>query len=299
MTAPPFPQQQAQQNYFSRAHSNNRLPDPIELANRLEEARTSAKLLEQVVACTPPSEVLGNELIREFADRCLSASRSIQLYMAAQDPSPDNDTLESLIDTNEQLQQALNHHQRAMLNARKQLGLNEPTNSSTPSLNLPPMNDQTRSGGEPAGSSSRSNLPLPPLPSRKDNGKGKAAEVWDAPGPSGSRSVTPLTHGDDEDGQDPFRDPQPEAMGSSSGKQAAGKSTESGDEPPRLAYEPFHPGGFSSGGVSGSRAGGSADTGKQRAPPEPVTPISDDDGPDGSEDRYNATPDKSSTVYRY
>jgi hypothetical protein len=108
------------QNYFARSHRNNRLPDPIELASRLEEARTSAKLLEQVVMNTPPAEMLDNELIKEFADRCLSASRSIQGYMVCESPAPDNETMESLIDTNEQLQTALNQHQRAVLSARKQ-----------------------------------------------------------------------------------------------------------------------------------------------------------------------------------
>ncbi|PHH84356.1 hypothetical protein CDD83_2068 [Cordyceps sp. RAO-2017] len=69
------------QNYFAKSHSNNRLPNAVELASRLEEARTSAKLLEQVVMNTPPAEMLQNDLIREFANRCLSASRSIQGYM--------------------------------------------------------------------------------------------------------------------------------------------------------------------------------------------------------------------------
>ncbi|KAL3956607.1 hypothetical protein ACCO45_009453 [Purpureocillium lilacinum] len=98
----------ALKEHGGRAHSNNRLPDPIELASRLEEARTSAKLLEQVVMNTPSTEMLQNELIREFANRCLSASRSIQGYMTSENPGPDNDTMESLIDTNEQLQTALN-----------------------------------------------------------------------------------------------------------------------------------------------------------------------------------------------
>ena len=50
------------QNYFARSHSNRRLPDAVELASRLEEARTSATLLHQVVSSTPPSEVLQNDL---------------------------------------------------------------------------------------------------------------------------------------------------------------------------------------------------------------------------------------------
>ena len=105
----------------------------MELASRLEEARTSATLLHQVVSSTAPGEVLQNDLIKEFSDRCTSASRSIQGYMTSENPSPDNETMENLIDTNEQLQQALNQHQRAVLNARKHLGLGERSENPSPS----------------------------------------------------------------------------------------------------------------------------------------------------------------------
>jgi transglutaminase-like putative cysteine protease len=92
MNAPP-PDTNAQ-NYFSRNHHSRRLPPPDELSSRIEEARGSAGLLSQVVQSTPPSEVIQNELVREFADRCQSASRSIQAYMIAENPAPDNDTME-------------------------------------------------------------------------------------------------------------------------------------------------------------------------------------------------------------
>lgn len=125
MTAPPVDRHS--QNYFARNHTSRRLPDPIELAGRLEEARTSAKLLQQVVTNTPPAEILGNDLIKEFAERCQSASRSIQGYMTSENPAPDNETMESLIDTNEQLQTALNLHQRAMLTRGNMSSLWQPT----------------------------------------------------------------------------------------------------------------------------------------------------------------------------
>jgi hypothetical protein len=73
------------------------------------------------VQSTPPSEVLGNELIKEFADRCQSASRSIQGYINAEDPAPDDDTLLTLIETNDQLTLSMSKHQRAVLQARKTL----------------------------------------------------------------------------------------------------------------------------------------------------------------------------------
>ncbi|KAI9783369.1 MAG: hypothetical protein M1839_003903 [Geoglossum umbratile] len=123
LNAPPFdPRYQSQQqNYFARNHKLKGLPPPSELAGRIEEAKTSAKLLSQVVQSTPPGEVLGNELIKEFADRCQSASRSVQGYINAEDPAPDDDTLLTLIETNDQLALALSKHQRALLQARKAL----------------------------------------------------------------------------------------------------------------------------------------------------------------------------------
>ena len=126
MSAPPFAsfdphqaQVRQQENYFARNHHIRGLPPPQELAGRIEEARTSAKLLLQVVQSTPPNEFVGNDLIREFVDRCQSASRSIQGYINSNNPPPDEDTLLTLIETNDQLSVALSRHQRGMLQARK------------------------------------------------------------------------------------------------------------------------------------------------------------------------------------
>lgn len=200
------------QNYFARNHHNKQLPDPVELASRLEEARTSAKLLEQVVMNTPPSEMLNNELIKEFADRCLSASRSIQGYMQSDSPSPDNETMESLIDTNEQLQTALNQHQRAVLSARKTLGLGERPDAAeaTP----PGTNGQdrvlewTRSQQEIYATDSQESPDLPRRP--VGNGKGKETEydydygAASAAGPSGSGRRGDVAE------ENPFADPEPD-----------------------------------------------------------------------------------------
>ena len=124
-------QQQQQQNYFSRPHrQRNNLPPPAELAQRIEEARTSAKLLSQVVATTPPTEIINNELITEFVERCQSASRSVQAYVHADSPAPDEDTLLTLIETNDLLASAMSKYQRALLEARKRMG-------ATPSPNPP------------------------------------------------------------------------------------------------------------------------------------------------------------------
>ena len=112
------------QRSLAPQHSNGRprhsLPDPSELAGRIEEARTSAKLLIQLVQSTPSNEFNGNELIKEFADRCQTAQRNLHGYMNATDPGPDEQTFQTLIETCEQLSLASSKHQRAALAARKQ-----------------------------------------------------------------------------------------------------------------------------------------------------------------------------------
>ena len=142
LNAPPYnPNQQynQQQNYFSRDHRPARgLPPPHELASRIEEAKTSAKLLLQVVQTTPQAEVHGNDLLKEFADRCQSASRSIQGYINSDNPPPDEDTLLTLIETSDQLTLALSRHQRALLQARRNMGAPSPPISTPP---IPPRDN--------------------------------------------------------------------------------------------------------------------------------------------------------------
>lgn len=103
-------------------HRSKGLPPPVELAGRIEEARTSAKLLLQLVQSTPANELLSNDLVKEFAERCTSAQRSIQGYISADNPAPDDDTMLTLIETNEQLSLAASKHQRAVLQARRFMG---------------------------------------------------------------------------------------------------------------------------------------------------------------------------------
>ncbi|RYO77816.1 hypothetical protein DL766_007375 [Monosporascus sp. MC13-8B] len=233
------------QNYFARSHSSRRLPDPVELASRLEEAKTSASLLHQVVSSTPPSEILHNDLIKEFADRCSSASRSVQGYISATDPAPDNDTMETLINTNEQLQASLSLHQRAVLNARKQASID------AWSADVATSNDggEQRQAAAPEDPYANNGSGAPALPPRSakppasngngnGNGKGKAREYEPAAaGPSRSHTPASLQQAAaDREEDNPFRDPEPE-------KQQQQQPSGSGSAAePRLAFEPFHPG---------------------------------------------------------
>ena len=173
LNAPPYnpaqPQQRyvQEQNYFARNHRPSGIPPPHELAQRIEEARTSAKLLLQVVQSTPPNEILGNELIKEFVDRCQSASRSIQGYIHSDNPPPDEDTLLTLIETNDQLASAISRHQRALLQARRVIGTTPTPPMERPNGQPLEMPANVSRGPSPgSGYVSPPSGPPPGLPSR-------------------------------------------------------------------------------------------------------------------------------------
>lgn len=74
-----------------------------------------------------------NELIKEFVDRCRSASRTLQTFIHASNPPPDEDTLQTLIETNDEVSVALSQQQRAMLKARKARGSAPASGVNSPS----------------------------------------------------------------------------------------------------------------------------------------------------------------------
>ncbi|KAI9814245.1 MAG: hypothetical protein M1827_003411 [Pycnora praestabilis] len=165
LNAPPFNPNQPDansQNYFARNHRKRGLPPPEELAGRVEEARTSAKLLVQVVQSTPTSEILNNDLIKEFAERCQSASHSVQGYINSENPVPDDDTLLFLIETNEQLSMAMSKHQRALLQARRAAGIRTPSVSPQPGLQSAPTPKSIDQVGPPPGPPPRRSEQLEP-----------------------------------------------------------------------------------------------------------------------------------------
>jgi hypothetical protein len=148
LNAPAWNGQQVPGGFQDGSHRSRTrgLPPPIELAGRIEEARTSAKLLLQLVQSTPANELIGNELVKEFAERCTTAQRSVQGYIACDNPAPDDDTMLTLIETNEQLSLAASKHQRAVLQARRLHGPSpsppiSQTNSNVPAGVPPPRND--------------------------------------------------------------------------------------------------------------------------------------------------------------
>jgi hypothetical protein len=163
MSAPPWSGHQQSQPRASHSTPTT-LPTPVELASRIEEARTSAKLLLQLVQSTPSDELLGNDLVKEFSERCTAAQRSIQGYVNCDNPAPDDDTMLTLIETNEQLSLAASKYQRAVLQARRLLS---PSSSPpVPNLNqpLPPTPGVSATYTPPVQPPPRSEPPfLPPI----------------------------------------------------------------------------------------------------------------------------------------
>ncbi|KAJ6156369.1 hypothetical protein N7497_005254 [Penicillium chrysogenum] len=161
---PPRAYPHQQQPYSQARAPANTLPGPVELAARIEEARNSAKLLTQFVQSTPAAELEDNDLIKEFIDRCRTGSRIIQGYIHSTNPAPDEDTLLTLIETNDEISVAVSQQQRAMLKARKLRArydfLPSPTAAAGTSTQSPespaPVAAQlpstTMTGGRPLGS---------------------------------------------------------------------------------------------------------------------------------------------------
>ncbi|KAI0162231.1 hypothetical protein GGR57DRAFT_453479 [Xylariaceae sp. FL1272] len=311
VTDAPYAHSRAQtQNYPSRPSHSRRLPDPAELASRLEEARTSANLLSQMseetlqqtlmqkdlTADMLQQDFLGNDLLKEFADRCQKASKSIQGYMTAENPAPDPETMGSLIDTDEVLQQALTRHHRGTVKAQKEIArLNQETDlvgthgdMDTNENGYGSSRRESPSLGAGLGISSSSAGASGSAP-RRPNGKGKERE-YDPPSAAGpSRSDQALA-------DDPFRDPD-EPAGSSA---AAGSSSHMVDLEP-----PFHPGFKNSASYMGrqeSAVGKEAmhgaveeDYAPPPGPPRRLADVSDDDS-----DGYQDPPNKDKQpMYRY
>jgi len=120
------------QGGYRASRPPRQLPPPGELAARIEEARTTARLLVQTVQSTPQNELLSSDLVKEFGERAKSAHKSIQGYMACENPAADEDTMLTLIETIEQLNVAMSKRDRTLLQARKALGVGSPSPRGTP-----------------------------------------------------------------------------------------------------------------------------------------------------------------------
>jgi hypothetical protein len=202
-----------------------------------------------------------NELIHEFADRCLSASRSIQSYIVADQPAPDNETMLTLIDTNEQLSMAMSKHQRAVVNARKVMGIGNdpgvgPGNQQQPPLpspgNIPPPKGPPPQQVDASSSQSQSKSTRKGLggflgrkKDKKSTSEEETAQVPSIAPPKKNAAVSagsvaatiPPSPLSTEHPEDPFRDPNVDPP---QGPPPGDRGPE--DEFSGLGMEPYHPG---------------------------------------------------------
>ncbi|KAI9809713.1 MAG: hypothetical protein M1825_000146 [Sarcosagium campestre] len=177
----------------SRSRRPRALPPPEELAARVEEGKSSAKILLQLLQSTPATEVPETGLVKEFADRCSAASRSMQDFINSENPAPDEDTLLTLIETNDQLSLAMSKYQRAVLQTRKARASQVPSPSANPAQAYPPQGQtQLAQGGQGPrdpfaddNEAAPSNLQAPLRPGDVQDGKGAAPQSYpdDAGGP--------------------------------------------------------------------------------------------------------------------
>ncbi|KAJ5332858.1 uncharacterized protein N7506_006641 [Penicillium brevicompactum] len=153
----------------------NTLPKPEEMAARIEEARNSAKLLTQFIQSTSPSDLEDNDLVKEFLDRCQTCARIIQGFIQANNPAPDEDTLLTLIETNDEISVAISRQQRAMLKARKLRGSSSPSSSN--------VNSPSPTAGSGANVPAVSTPAPAPAPSASDTAPSVVSAVSSPPPP--------------------------------------------------------------------------------------------------------------------
>lgn len=246
--APRWPDPNLPQGFNNPGPPRGGLPPPVELAARIEEAKTSAKLLLQLVQSTPANELLGNELVKEFAERCTSAQRSVQTYINCDNPPPDDDTMLTLIETNEQLSLAASKHQRAILQSRRAMGA-----SPSPPVQGNSYNNFTALPPAPAPAATytpppmqppvpRNDVPiLPPLglepsnqPSQNVPSEYKKDEL---PLPPALQAAPgrPRSGSAQEDEDDPFADHHTAGYAAPAGAPTAQR----GDGPPANGYLPY------------------------------------------------------------
>ncbi|CAK7219168.1 hypothetical protein SCUCBS95973_003728 [Sporothrix curviconia] len=138
---------------YERGHSSAAtLPKPSELRRRLREAKTTASVLADVVNTTTPAALLKHDLADDLSARCRRATNQVLEYMNTRDPIPDNNEMAELLATHEALEQTLHHYHRAVLEARKSLGVGEscrPADGNVPIEMTPAGKGKANAPGSP------------------------------------------------------------------------------------------------------------------------------------------------------
>jgi len=138
--------------------------------------------------------------LQEFADRCSAASRSVQQFIECNNPPPDESTLVTLFETNEQLAASLSRHQLAIYGAKQRNG-----GSRNPSRTNSGLDNQQQQ--QPTASNTTTTSIANNNPSRVNSGGlGESSLSSSKP----SQQHTPI-RATAQAGpiEDPFRDPSP------------------------------------------------------------------------------------------
>ncbi|KAK2791072.1 hypothetical protein FQN52_005026 [Onygenales sp. PD_12] len=213
--APQQPPSQ-RQDYFARQHRSRGLPPPGELSSRISEANTSAKLLHQLLQSTSTEDFLANDLLPEFSERCQSATRSIVGYINSTNPPPDEDTMLTLIETNDRLAVALSKYQRAALVARKTMSRSQSQDINVASQNQmhadhPQPGPLTTSATAPPPNEittmKQRTVPILSLP-RKALSKFRSDKTSQAPEPAYTQTKAPSAQQEQEPPSPPRTPPQ-------------------------------------------------------------------------------------------
>ena len=223
-----------------RRHRETGLPTAVELASRVEEAKNTAKILLQLVQSTPTEELLGNELIKEFSERCHTAQKSMQTYINADNPAPDHDTMQTLIETNEQLSLATSRYQRALLAARRAMGA-----SPSPLQNQQAPQQGAHAGygafaapsGPPPAQQQQPGGAFTPAPVTQANGQqaygGYQAPTGPPPTSAAAPQIPPLQQ--QQETANPFADPEPNQYGAFQ----APSQQQQGHHPQTVSFDDF------------------------------------------------------------
>ncbi len=204
--------------------------------------------------------------------------------MVAENPSPDNDTMLTLIETNEQLALSMTKHQRAVLQARKLLGIGYEGNGS--SSNISPNGTGISGVVPPPGPPPSSNRPAP-----------QQAGPAPAQSPQSTSGVSP----DSEKAEDPFKDPVVNPIAAQFSQNTRQSPVE--QQEPRLAAEPYHPGFNPTQSYMGRQDSAVGSTAMHAA--IPGTPEVERGIPEqpaelaGDEDSYGVSPARKAPIYRY
>lgn len=196
--------------------------------------------------------------------------------MIAENPSPDNDTMETLIETNEQLSKAMNQHQRAVLSARKAAGLGN--GESTPPSVTPP--GRTESGFAP---------PPGPPPNQSRPPRKAVSKAPQVP-PPGDFAPT-----DVDDNENPFSDPSETDSKQKPPFPKDKAPTATGQFNDRLGIEPYHPGFQETQSYTGRQDSSVGKLTMHAAGPE----VSDDENENVRSEGSGAKAAGKAPVYRY